>query len=62
MPSAPMTLVISWGSVMTVVVPWGSTARANSRGDTRLDSRWMWASMKPGQTMRPRMSYSRSPS
>ena len=35
MPSVPMTLAISWGSVMTVVVPWGSTALANSVGLTR---------------------------
>ena len=39
MPSVPMTLAISWGSVMTVVVPWGSTALANSLGLTRELSR-----------------------
>ena len=57
-----MTLVISCGSVMTVVVPWTSVAFANSRGVTRLDSRWMCASTKPGQTILPVMSYSTSPS
>ena len=58
MPSVPMTLAISWGSVMTVVVPCGSTALTNSRGDTRALSRWMWASRKPGSTILPLMSTS----
>ena len=39
MPSVPMTLAISWGSVMTVVVPWGRTAFTNSVGLTRELSR-----------------------
>ncbi len=60
-PSAPMTLAISWGSVMTVVVPWGSTALTNSRGETMALSRWMWASIKPGRTNLPDISYSVSP-
>ncbi len=34
MPSVPMTLAISCGSVMTVVVPCGMTALANSLGET----------------------------
>ena len=47
---------------MTVVVPWGSTALANSLGETMALSRWMWASMKPGRTIFPDTSTSRSPS
>ena len=61
MPSVPMTLAISWGSVMTVVVPWGSTARANSLGLTSELSRWMWASTKPGSTILPETSTSTLP-
>ena len=61
MPSVPMTLAISWGSVMTVVVPWGRTAFTNSLGLTRELSRWMWASRKPGRTILPRRSTSSSP-
>ena len=61
MPSVPMTLAISWGSVMTVVVPWGSTAFTNSLGETRELSRWMWASRKPGRTIFPVQSSSTVP-
>ena len=61
MPSVPMTLAISWGSVMTVVVPWGSTALANSVGLTRELSKWMWASTKPGSTILPETSTSTLP-
>ena len=61
MPSVPMTLAISWGSVITVVVPWGSTALANSTGLTSELSRWMWASTKPGSTILPPMSTSTLP-
>ena len=61
MPSVPMTLAISWGSVMTVVVPWGSTALANSVGLTRELSRWIWASTKPGSTILPETSTSTLP-
>ena len=61
MPSAPMTLAISWGSVTTVVVPWGRTARTNSWGETMALSRWMWASMKPGRTILPDTSTSDVP-
>ena len=61
MPSAPMTLAISWGSATTVVVPWGRTARANSPGETMALSRWMWASRKPGSTIFPDTSTSWTP-
>ena len=62
MPSVPMTLVISCGSVTIAVVPCGTTARANSRGTERDDSMWMCASRNPGQTILPETSSSFSPS
>ena len=62
MPSVPITLAISCGSVITVVVPCGRTALANSFGLTSELSRWICASTKPGSTSLPLMSTSISPS
>ena len=49
-------------AVMTVVVPWGRTALANSVGETRELSRWIWASRNPGRTIWSETSTSTIPS
>ncbi len=52
-PRTPNTLAISCGSAATAVVPSGSTARTNSSTQSLVDSRCMWASMKPGVSAAP---------
>jgi hypothetical protein len=62
MPSAPITLAISCGSVTTAVVPWAATTLANSGTASIDDSICTCPSMKPGQTnCPPRSSVSRPP-
>ena len=46
--AVPQTFASSCGSATTDVVPWGRAISAKRAGVTMLDSRWMWASMKPG--------------
>ena len=52
-PRTPNTFAISCGSAATAVVPCGSTALTNSSTQSLVDSRCIWASMKPGVSAAP---------
>ena len=55
-PSSPATLAISIRSAQRVVVPLGTTRLARASGESMVDSKCMWLSIRPGRAYCPPQS------